>query len=135
VLQADGYNSDVVGVTTVSGLGEQTIIEPTKWDNNGLIKLVENEQEQITPEALKGGFKADAGKSRIGLIPPKVLLELGDLYAKGAKKYNDRNWELGMNFDRPYDALQRHLLKWWGGEELDETDGQHHLTSVIWNAV
>jgi hypothetical protein len=139
MTQADGYDADdqamfvqignpkpVESITTVSSNvtkeGEYFIVKPAEF-------------EQITPEALKGGFKADEGKSRVGLIPPRVILELGDLYAIGAKKYSSRNWELGMDFDRPYDALQRHLLKWWDGEELDPIDGQKHLTSVIWNAV
>jgi len=116
------------GVTTVAGSGEPTIvrlIQPTFID----------ELEQITPEALKGGFKADAGKSRVDLIPPDVLLELGNLYALGAKKYDDDNWKLGMEFKRVYSAMQRHALKWWGGEEYDQVDGQHHLDSVIWCAV
>lgn len=95
----------------------------------------ELEKEQITTEALQSGFKADKGKSAIDLIPPIVLLELGELYAKGASKYNPRNWELGMDYGRVYSAMMRHALKFWAGEEFDPVDGQHHLTSVIWNAV
>jgi hypothetical protein len=34
------------------------------------------EQTQITEEALKGGFKADAGKARLDLVPPIVLRRL-----------------------------------------------------------
>jgi hypothetical protein len=134
VLQADGYNG-IEGETTVAGIGEPVIVDLSNWDNTGLIKLVENEKEQITPEALKGGFKADAGKSRVDLIPPDVLLELGNLYALGAAKYADDNWKLGMEFKRVYSAMMRHTLKWWAGEELDSVDGQHHLDSVIWCAV
>lgn len=95
---------------------------------------MKNERELITPEALKGGFKADKGKSRVGLIPPEVLLDLGDLYGKGAEKYSPDNWKLGMDFERIYSAMQRHANKWWAGEEYDQIDGQHHLTSVLWCA-
>lgn len=93
------------------------------------------EYKQITEEALKGGFKADADKSRVDLIPPEVLIELGNLYGMGAKKYADDNWKIGMDYKRVYAALLRHVYKWWAGEELDQTDGQHHLDSVIWCAV
>ena len=106
--------------------------EALEKDQNG---KYENELAQITPEALKGGFKADAGKSRVDLIPPEVLLELGELYAMGAAKYADDNWKLGMEYNRVYGALLRHLYKWWGGEEFDQVDGQHHLQSVIWCAI
>lgn len=94
-----------------------------------------NEREQITENALKGGFKSDVGKPRIGLIPPDVLIELAKLYTIGAEKYSPNNWRLGMDFERVYSAMQRHALKWWNGEELDPVDGQHHLDSVIWGAV
>jgi hypothetical protein len=91
-------------------------------------------KESITDKDLEQGYKADTGKSRIGLIPPKELLELGDLFALGAKKYSDHNWALGMDFHRLYDAMMRHALKWWSGEERDPVDGQHHLTSVAFGA-
>lgn len=94
-----------------------------------------SEAAQITETALEEGFKADAGKPRMDLIPPDVLLELGKLYALGASKYEDDNWKLGMDFKRVYAALQRHVLYWWGGEETDPIDGQHHLDSVIWCAI
>jgi hypothetical protein len=93
------------------------------------------EKEQITKEALRGGFKADANKSRVDLIPPDVLLELGNLYAMGAKKYADDNWKIGMDFKRVYAAMLRHSYKWWAGEENDQVDGQNHLDSVIWSAI
>ena len=92
-------------------------------------------KERITEEDLKGGYKADEGKSRVDLIPPDVLLELGNLYGMGARKYADDNWKLGMEYKRVYSAMQRHALKWWNGEELDQVDGQHHLDSVIWSAI
>lgn len=95
----------------------------------------EEERKQITPEALLSGFKSDAGKSRMDLIPPEVLIELGNLYSLGAEKYDDNNWKIGMEFGRVYAAMQRHANKWWAGEENDSVDGQHHLDSVLWCAV
>jgi hypothetical protein len=102
---------------------------------NDMSGVAPKEYEQITDEALKGGFKADDGKSRVDLIPPDVLIELGKLYGLGAKKYADDNWKIGIEYKRVYAALLRHIYKWWAGEELDQIDGQHHLDSVIWCAV
>lgn len=93
------------------------------------------ESDKITEEALKGGFKADAGKPRMGLIPPDVLIEVAKLYTMGAAKYSDDNWKLGMDYYRVYDAMQRHANYFWAGEERDPIDGQHHLDSVIWCAM
>lgn len=40
-----------------------------------------------------------------------------------------------MRFGRVFAAMMRHAWKWWGGEEHDPIDGQHHLTSVAWCAM
>lgn len=92
------------------------------------------EQEQITEEALQGGFKADMGKTQVSLIPPQFIMGLADVFTKGAVKYSPYNWALGMKYSRVYDAMQRHSLKWLQGEQYDEVDGQPHLLSVAWNA-
>lgn len=82
----------------------------------------------------KEGIKDDAGKPRMDLIPAEVMLELGKLYAIGTEKYDDNNWRKGMKYGKLIAALERHLAKWKLGEEFDP-DGQHHLDSVIWNAI
>ena len=73
------------------------------------------------------GIKHDAGKARFDLIPPKVLIDLADIYTYGAEKYEDRNWEKGMAYSRVYGAVQRHLNAYWGGQDLDEESGLPHL--------
>ena len=82
-----------------------------------------------------GGTKFDSKKPRTDLIPVAPLMSLADLYRMGADKYADRNWEQGMEYSRLYGALLRHLFKWWGGEEIDKEDGQHHLDSVAFCAL
>lgn len=79
--------------------------------------------------------KHDKGKARYDLVPPGPIQELAELFGKGAEKYGDRNWEKGMDWGRVFAAMQRHAWSWWGGEELDPVDGQHHLTSVMWCAM
>lgn len=91
-------------------------------------------KEVINQEVLQGGYKADNNKPRVALIPPNFVLELAALFTLGAGKYSAYNWSLGMCYSRVYDAMMRHSLKFWGGEEFDEVDGQHHLLSVAWCA-
>jgi hypothetical protein len=175
----------------MSGIGH-AVIDASK------LAPLEIEKAQITPTALQGGFKADAGKARLDLVPPMLLkelmnyaiddsehdetmkgllhgvnegicdfwdgtskarlwdaitqannvlrraenvtaadtvLKLGELYEIGAKKYAARNWEKGMDWGRCFSAMSRHLLKFIKGEKYDLVDGQHHLSSVVWNAV
>lgn len=83
-----------------------------------------------------GGRKDDSGpdKPRYDLIPTYPLRLLAELYSIGSRKYADHNWRKGLAFSRLFSAMMRHSWLWWGGEEVDPTDGQHHLTSVAWNA-
>jgi len=76
------------------------------------------------------GLRFDDNKSRVDLIPVGPLLELGKLYLEGAKKYSDRNWEKGMDYNKMYASALRHLYKWWDGEDFDEETGAHHLDAV-----
>lgn len=84
------------------------------------------------------GRKDDSDKIRLELIPPELLYAVGTILTFGAKKkYEARNWELGMNWSRVFGALMRHMWCWWGGKgpttqsfvfgELDEETGKSHL--------
>lgn len=81
------------------------------------------------------GRKYDGGKLRYDLLPIRPLAEVVKVYTLGAKKYADRNWELGIEWSRVYGALQRHANAYWGGEVLDPELGTNHLASVIWCAL
>lgn len=85
----------------------------------------------------KGGVKKDLGKERVDLLPPNALLALAELMDMGAKKYDDRNWEKGMDEGRIMAALGRHFLKYMAGEDFDPDPvaGHHHLIHIAWNAL
>ena len=77
------------------------------------------------------GHKDDHDKERMDLIPPEAVLALARVLTYGAAKYEDRNWEKGMAWSRPYAALMRHMLAWWGGEDKDPETRYSHL----WHAL
>jgi hypothetical protein len=92
--------------------------------------LSEFEREQLS----KGlGVKADAEKARMDLIPPEVMFGLGKALGYGAKKYNDRNWENGMDWSRMFAAAQRHLWAFWAGQNIDDDSKLHHLESALFS--
>lgn len=74
-------------------------------------------------------------EARYELIPHDFLCALATLLSKGAEKYGDRNWEKGMAWSRPYNALYRHALKLESGEEIDSDTGAHHAVAMAWNAM
>jgi len=76
------------------------------------------------PEALK--FDTDK-TARPELIAPEFILQLSEILAYGAQKYEERNWEKGMRWSRCFGGLMRHLWAWWGGEQLDKETNKSHL--------
>ena len=75
----------------------------------------------------EGGVKHDQGKAPWHLLPLDGLRAVISVLAFGAKKYGERNWEKGMDWHRPYDALHRHMASWWEREEGDPETGFSHL--------
>jgi hypothetical protein len=71
--------------------------------------------DPLNQDLAKGGVKYDSGKERLELIPPELLFSIGKVLTYGAKKYKDRNWEVGMSWSRVFGALMRHMWAWWGG--------------------
>lgn len=72
------------------------------------------------------GTKFDQGKLRWDLIPPEFE-EVVKVITYGATKYEDRNWERGINYGRLIAATLRHLYAWIRGETNDPETGLHHL--------
>jgi len=83
---------------------------------------------------LKEGMKFDGGKLRYDLVPPEALKMMVAIYTVGAIKYEDRNWEKGMKWSRPFSALMRHAWDWWSGEDKDPDSSWSHMAHVAWNA-
>ncbi len=79
------------------------------------------------------GVKHDQEKARMDLVPKEAMDALGTVLGYGSRKYGDRNWEKGMDWGRVYAALQRHLLAFWSGEDLDPESGLPHLSHVLAN--
>jgi hypothetical protein len=77
-----------------------------------------------------GGKKEelDVNTGRFDLIPFKAMKRLAILYAKGAKKYGDRNWETGIPRSRLVDSMLRHAHQ----AANNQTD-EDHLAATIWN--
>lgn len=76
----------------------------------------------------QGGVKKDEGKLRWSLLPWDAVREVVKVLMFGAKKYDDRNWEKGMDWGRLFDASMRHRIDWWQDRQDKATDSDiHHL--------
>ena len=81
--------------------------------------------------------------ARFDLLPWRVLWELAEHYGRGARKYEDRNWERGYAWSLSFAALHRHLAAFWNRDEFDDDpslylDGEphvvRHIIAVVWHA-
>lgn len=71
-----------------------------------------------------GGVKFDEGKPAFELLPPELEEAVATILAFGAKKYAARNWEMGMDWSRPYAAARRHLSNWWARKDFGHGAGK-----------
>lgn len=71
--------------------------------------------------------KYDTGKLPYDLLPSDAVEDILSVLHFGAEKYAARNWELGMDWSRPFAALMRHMWAWWRGEDTDPESGLSHL--------
>ena len=89
-----------------------------------------------------GGFRMNAGKNQIELLPEIWLWALADVMTQGSYKYPARNWEKGMDWSAMIGCMYRHLAKFQSGQRYDGkefnkklgTTGCHELAMVAWNA-
>jgi hypothetical protein len=79
--------------------------------------------------------KADAGKPRLSLLPPRALMAVGRVLTHGAKKYGPDNWRHVDDKARYVDAAMRHLLAAMAGEESDPDTGESHLAHLVCSAL
>lgn len=64
------------------------------------------------------------GKGRYDLISPIAIKRLAIVMEKGAKKYNSRNWELGMPLGKMIDSAKRHIDQFLEGYRDEDHLGQ-----------
>ena len=81
----------------------------------------------------KGGVKMDAGKVRLDLVPPEVMMALGTVLTYGAEKYEPWNYTKGMRAGRLVASLKRHMIAMEAGEQLDPETSLPHMWMMLAN--
>ena len=83
-------------------------------------------------------MKYDNGKPPINLVPSSAIVAAAEVFAFGAQKYGENNWRRDLNkfpVSRHFASIQRHLLAWNDGEELDPESGlpllHHAMTQLM----
>lgn len=86
-------------------------------------------QEEIDKAAFRGrtfqtGAKrdTDVGKPRMDLIPPELLIALGNVFRDGAAHYGEHNWEKGIPLNQHIASLMRHVVAVMQGDHSENHD-------------
>lgn len=75
---------------------------------------------------------AATNKPRMSDVPPVALMALGAAMSNGKNKYGRFNWrETGSTSSVFYDAMLRHLVDWYNGEDFAEDSKVHHLAHIM----
>lgn len=80
------------------------------------------------------GVKHDKGKPRVDLVPPGAILEVAEVLTDGIEEYGAHNWKGGIAYSRLYSAIQRHLLAFWKGDDIDKSGHRalaHACTDIM----
>jgi hypothetical protein len=81
-----------------------------------------------------GGEKGQK-MAQLGAVDPAALMEVAKVAGFGAQKYARMNFVLGYQWSLSYDAMMRHLLAFWNGEETDPESGLPHLGHAAWHCL
>ena len=71
-------------------------------------------------------------KPPLHTVPTGPLFEAGAVLLHGHCKYRGYNWRVaGVRSSIYYDAVMRHLMAWWEGEDTDPDSGLPHIAHAI----
>jgi len=66
------------------------------------------------------------------LVPDSMRVFASLAFLEGALKYGSYNWRVaGIRASVYRSALDRHITKWWNGEDTDPLTGVPHLASAL----
>jgi uncharacterized HAD superfamily protein len=83
-----------------------------------------------TPTAVR----YDQGKTRHDLTPAFAQEEYAKVLTFGAKKYAAHNWRKGMDWSKVIASLERHLIAFKSGQDVDPESGCLHTAQIMCNA-
>lgn len=103
-------DDDVIGYTSPL-VAEERVVDPTTGGAKGR-KLAE-----------------------LGALDPQALLTVAEVAGFGSRKYERLNYLRGYAWSLSFDAMQRHLLAFWGGDDTDAESGLPHLAHAGWHCL
>ncbi len=73
--------------------------------------------------------------TQLGALDPVSLIELARVAGMGANKYAAFNFLKGYDWSLSFNAMMRHALLFWSGEDTDPESGLNHMAHAAWMAL
>ena len=113
------------------GVGETPPLQNPKWEpfnpDETDIQMKDSEKPVVNVKTLAG-----ADKPKTSPVPPIAFFALGLAMKDGANKYGRFNWRTSeVTASVFYDAMMRHLLYWYFGENKAKDSKVHHLAHLM----
>lgn len=84
-------------------------------------------EKPSNPKDIIGSMKAP-----LSTLPIRVLWRVGLAMLEGMAKYGRHNYRaVGVRASVYFDAMMRHILAWWEGEDIDAESGLNHIDKAI----
>lgn len=105
------------------------------WCTDGAEVKCPKPEETITTSSTGG--KKGVKPERFCFIPYGPLMAVTRVFGYGVQKYgdtpDDANWRKGYEWSKNFDALNRHIWAFWGGEYFDSESKMPHLAHAVWH--
>ena len=89
-------------------------------------------QSPVKPEIKNPKDMLGAMKAGLSCVPCQPLFECSLAMVTGAIKYGRHNWrQYDVVASIYYDAVLRHIMAWWEGQDLDPESGLNHLAHAM----
>jgi hypothetical protein len=97
------------------------------------VRDLHDEETRVTDYAT-GGQKGTK-LTRLGAMDPVAIIALARIAGMGAEKYSQFNYLKGFDYDLAFNAMMRHALLFWTGEDNDPESGLPHMAHAAWMAL
>lgn len=120
-LNASGYKIDVM--------------TDADWrDYTGPKNAYPDSSHEVRVTSATGGQKGRK-LAEVGALDPTALYTVGEVAGFGTRKYSRGNYLLGYEWSASFDALMRHLLQFWSGQDNDDESGLPHVAHAAWHCL
>lgn len=112
------------------------LITDMGWETGFCNRKCENSFVGVIDPKLNPKHGHGSRKFKMSGVPACVLGEIGVAMTEGVHKYGAFNYRhVNINASTYYDAVMRHMMSYWEGEDIDPDSGLHHVTKAITSLV